>query len=201
MTQETIVNNQEPSNVPESSTENTDILHSREENTTPQPEEEVKETQEAEQEQVTDYDLKLPEDALLKETALKDVVEFAKENKLSNEQAQSILEKQNQAVSEYIEGLNQEQAKQSDAWKEEVINDKVLGGDNLEKTTKIATNVLERFASEELISILRDTGYGNNPELVKFLYSIGNTMQPDTLILPKAKASSKTIEEVFYGNN
>lgn len=148
------------------------------------------------------YKLELSKESRLDNSNVEEIISFAKENNLSNEQAQAILNKQESLISKIFEESQALQEKQISEWREAVINDKVMGGNNLKVTAENARKVVERFGTEEFISILRDTGYGDNPEVVRFLSKIGAIMGDDSLILPSARAeSTKSIEELFYGSN
>lgn len=177
-----------------------------------EPVEEVKEegakdpgaeqSKEGEEVKEVEYKLELPKETYLDQAAMDNVVAFAKEQKLSNEQAQSILNREHEAISKYQVSQQEAYDAQLNAWRSEVVNDKVMGGDNLKRTSENARRVVERFGNPEFITILNDTGYGDNPEVVRFLSKIGAIMSEDSLIMPGSKAeSAKSTEELFYGSN
>jgi len=148
-----------------------------------------------------EYKLELQETTSLDNSAVEDAISFAKEHNLSNDTAQAILTKQENTIKEMLESAKEFEENQSNEWRKQTEDDSVLGGENLAATTESARKVLSKFGSEGFVSILRDTGYGNHPEVIRFLSSIGKTMADDTLILAEAKGESKSIEEIFYGSN
>lgn len=164
--------------------------------------EETKEDQGSDNEKI-DYDLKLDEETLLSDDDIDAVRELAEANKLSNEAANEVLKMQNQAVLKYHESLIEQEETQIEKWADEIKNDTILGGDNLERTVNNSKAVLAKYGSDEFIEILRDTGYGNNPEVVRFLAKLGAEMEDDTMIKPGAhgeKPSTRTAD-LFYGKN
>lgn len=161
-----------------------------------------KESQEEGESKEEDLKLSLSENSLLDDKYLEEITSFAKENKLSKEAAQKLLDKQEGFLSKMMEAQEIEFKNQVDAWAKEVINDPQLGGENLSKTQQNAQKVLKRFGSEELNQILRDTGYGNNIHVVKFFATLGSIMSNDSLVIPGTDhAKPKSVEEIFYGNN
>ncbi len=147
------------------------------------------------------YELELGKETLLEKSAVEDVESFAKENNLSKDTAQEILSKQEKAVSQWWEKAQSKHENQVDQWRKDVEADPVLGGENLERVTKQARSVVDKFASQEFVTMLKDTGYGNHPELVRFLSTIGKELSNDSLVLPRAKEATRNIEDIFYGNN
>jgi len=163
---------------------------------------EVPEKQEKspEKKEEIEYKLELKKETLLDNSFLDDVKSFAKENNLSNEQAQQVLSKQEEAISKYLEKEEARIEKELDEWRDSVVNDPDMGGDKLAKTAENARRVVERFGTDSFINLLKDTGYGDHPEVVRFLSKVGSLMSDDSLILPKAaETRQRSIEEVFYG--
>ena len=154
-----------------------------------------------EEEQAVEYSLNLREGSLLGKGFLEDVESFAKENNLSNEVAQKVLDKQQMVLDSFIEAEANRHDKELEEWRQEVINDPTLGGDNLNKTAEDARRVVTRFGSEGFIQILKETGYGDHPEVVRFLSKLGSIMSEDSLILAKSGAKDKPLEDYFYKTN
>jgi hypothetical protein len=59
-------------------------------------------------------------------------------------------------------------------WGEEAQNHKEYGGVNFEKNLKsVISPTLRKFGNEELIEELDQSGFGNNPRLLAFIYRVG----------------------------
>lgn len=146
------------------------------------------------------YELKLPENSLLDQSHVEDVAAYAKENGLSQEQAQKILEREAETVSDYQQTLREKMDEASQLWKQQVVEDKELGGQNFNKNVELAHRALSEFGSEKLKEMLEKTGFGNHPEIVRLFSKIGAARAEGTFINPKANSgSTKTMEDVFYG--
>lgn len=146
------------------------------------------------------YDLELKEDDFMDQASLDQVLQFAKDNKLSKEAASNLWEGQKALITRLAEAETARQDAELEAWRSEIINDPNLGGENLKRTAEGARRVVQRFGDENLVSLLRDSGYGDNPAVVKFLYKISSIMSEDSLVLGEQGSSEKPLEDYFYKN-
>lgn len=122
--------------------------------------------------------------------------DFAKSSKLSNEQAQSVLDygiKQNAAAREAMTTMRTQ-------WETSVRADKELGGDNLNATVQTANMAIKEYDTSGTIThILRESGYGSHPDVVRFLYNVGKTLGEDNV--PNAGSSGRAetpLEDRLY---
>jgi hypothetical protein len=149
----------------------------------------------------SEYNLKLPDDAFIDEKHVQAVSEYAKELKLTNEQAQKLIERDNTLLSSYVESQKQMLEQKTQSWVNELKTDKEFGGEAFTKNTELARRALDRFAPQELKQFLNETGFGNNPLLVKTFHKIGLAMSDDEFVTTGTQPSApKPIEEVFYGS-
>lgn len=169
----------------------------------PQPEGEKKADEKKTETVVPEkYDLKLPEKSHLQASDVDKIAVYAKERGLSNEQAQEILNRENEAVGKFIESERSriEELTQKE-WVSQIKADKEIGGDGFAKNIEMAKRVVTKFADQKLIDELEATGFGNHPELVRMLVRVGKQMSEDSLVLPGARPAKKEVsmEELFYG--
>lgn len=146
------------------------------------------------------YDLKLPDGALLDSVALEEISLYAKEKGYTQEQAQELLTRENDAVLDYMERNQETHKAQVMKWKQEVMADKEIGGEQFNINIEYAHRVLQKYAPKEFVETLEKSGYGNHPLLVKTFVAIGKAMQPDKIVKSDSIANTKTYEELFYGN-
>ena len=109
-------------------------------------------------------------------TAFGDV---AKELNLSQEAAQKVLDKVAPVV----------QAKQAKAledakngWVNDSQSDEEFGGENFDANLKTAKSALDTFGNDALKSLLVETGFGNHPEIIRFMYRAGKALSEDSYI-------------------
>jgi len=141
------------------------------------------------------YDLKLPDGSILETSVVDRIAAIAKERGMSQEEAQSFLNEQNQSVATFVE-------ERKKSWFEAVKGDKEFGGDAFTVNAELAKRVVQRFdPSGELQAELDKMGYGNHPAMFKFVTRIGKAMSEDQLVVPGAQTGTtkKSMEEIFYG--
>ncbi len=120
----------------------------------------------------------------------------AQELKLDNEGAQKLLEIALRNQLSQTEARN----KQMDAWREEIRKDKELGGSSYESTIAYAKAGLKKFDPKgELLSILEQSGYGNNPHIIRCLAAIGRSHAEDKIILGSPSKTEAPRHERLYG--
>ena len=109
-------------------------------------------------------------------TAFGDV---AKELNLSQEAAQKVLDKVAPVV----------QAKQAKAledakvgWVNDSQSDEEFGGENFDTNLKTAKTALDAFGNDALKSLLVETGFGNHPEIIRFMYRAGKAISEDSYV-------------------
>lgn len=147
------------------------------------------------------YDLKLPDGALLDSVALEEISAYAKEKGYSQEQAQELLTRENEAVLDYVERSEELHKAQVMKWKQDVMADKEIGGENFNINIEYAHRVLQKYAPKEFVETLEKTGFGNHPLLVKTFVAIGKAMQPDKIVKANSVTQTKNYEDIFYGTN
>lgn len=146
-------------------------------------------------------ELKLGEDYLVGEDKLKEVESFAKEHKLSNEAAQKILDNQNSSIREYTDKQSKIWNETVTSWGDEIKADKDFGGEKFTETVSLAKRALATYANPEFSKILDESGYGNNPDLIKMLARIGRSISGDTMVKGQSSVPKpKSMEDYFYTN-
>lgn len=124
-------------------------------------------------------DFTVPEGMELNETLLAEATPLFQEAGLTQEQAQKFIDfhaKQVQAGLEKQVGDFNQLMKD---WREQSAADKEFGGDNFEKSVKIAQNAINKFGTPELKQLLEDHGMGNHPEMIRFMVRVGQTLKED----------------------
>jgi len=149
------------------------------------------------------FDLKLPKDSPLKSEQVDQIVRFAKENGISPEAAQKLLQREHDAAVGFRQAELEAYNKQAGEWLRTVGDDKELGGskENLEKTLALSNAVLRKYGSPELGQFLAKYSLGNHPELTRFVVRIARAIGEDTFVTaPKDPAPPKKSDsQLFYG--
>lgn len=148
------------------------------------------------------YELKLPDGSPLDKEALTRVENYAKANKLSNEEAQNLLEVENTAVKAFANKAHADSEAAKASWLEASKNDQEVGGQNLAQNVEMSRRVVEKFGSPLLKQIFNDTGTGNHPELIRMLSRIGKAIGEDQLVVGKVGSQPEKVpaEKKLYPN-
>jgi hypothetical protein len=131
------------------------------------------------------------------------VAEFAKTNKLTQEQAQAILDAQSKEQAGYVERQQKEIENLKSEWLEEAKRDKEVGGEKLKENAELATRFVEKFGSKELKEFLENTGYGQNVEVIRMLSKAQKQFENDSFVHGKdmGGGQKKSTAEVLYGES
>ena len=105
--------------------------------------------------------------------------EVAKELDLPQDAAQKVLDK----VAPVIQAKQAKVLEQVKVdWANDSQADKEFGGENLAENLEIAKKSLDAFGSDSLKSLLHETGFGNHPEIIRFMYRAGKAISEDSYV-------------------
>lgn len=144
------------------------------------------------------YEFQAPEGQAFDDAILEAYSDVAKELNLSQDDAQKLLDK----VAPVMHARQQEQIAQvQEGWAEASRADKEFGGDKLDANLGVAKKALDAFASPELKTLLKGTGLGNNPEVIRFMYRAGKAISEDRIVTgQQAPGSDKSLADKLYSN-
>ena len=109
-------------------------------------------------------------------TAFGDV---AKELNLPQEDAQKVLDK----VAPVIQERQAKMLEQVRAdWANESQTDEEFGGEALNENLNVAKQALDAFGTDAFKSLLQETGFGNHPEIIRFMYRAGKAISEDSYV-------------------
>ena len=124
-------------------------------------------------------DFDLPEGFQMNSEYMAGLTSVLKELNVSQANAQKLIDfhvSQVQAgEGNRVDSLNQLKAE----WLGDTKKDAEIGGDNFEQSANDARAAVEKFGTPELKALLRDTGIGNNPEIIRVFSKIGKLMRED----------------------
>ena len=127
------------------------------------------------------YDFAMPEGFELNQEVAGEFEAYARELNLPQDKAQAVVDMgvklMQSAQSKQAEMYQQTQ----EQWRNEVVNDKEIGGQALAENLSYAAKVLDTFAPD-LRAVLDETGLGNHPAFVKAFVKIGKAISEDRLV-------------------
>lgn len=120
----------------------------------------------------------------------------AKEAGLTQDAAQKLIGKMAPALAarqaDQVQAIHKE-------WLDSSTADKEFGGEKLAENLGVARKALENFGSPDLRKLLDETGLGNHPEVIRFMYRAGKAISEDTFVGGStARAGAANPANVLY---
>ena len=105
--------------------------------------------------------------------------EVAKELDLPQEAAQKVLDK----VAPVIQARQAEQVEKARVeWAEDSKSDEEFGGETFNANIEVAKTALNAFGTEPFKQLLSESGLGNHPEVIRFMYRAGKAISEDSYV-------------------
>ena len=124
--------------------------------------------------------------------------EVAKELDLPQDAAQKVLDK----VAPVIQVRQAEQVEKARIdWAEESKSDQEFGGETFETNLETAKTALNAFGTEPFKQLLSESGLGNHPEVIRFMYRAGKAISEDSYVgnSQGANAQGSKVPKDFNG--
>lgn len=128
------------------------------------------------------YEFKAPEGVTLDSELLGEFEGIARELNLTQEDAQKAVDIAAKMQAKF-------QAKQTEVllearteWAKQTTADKEIGGTALAANVAVAEKALATFGSPELRALLKETGLGNHPEVVRAFVKVGKAISEDRFV-------------------
>jgi len=118
----------------------------------------------------------------------------------ANGKAQALIDLQNKVMTEASHQMAEEFTKTQEQWRQEVIDDKDIGGDALDGNITKSSQLLDKYGSDELRQMLDMTGLGNNIHMVKFFVNLSKDFSEGDLVEgspPKPGGDLSTADKLF----
>ena len=148
---------------------------------------------------VTFEDFVLPEGVTLDEGLMSEFLPFAQELKLDQAGAQKFIDMGSAIASKMQQQALDAWQEQITGWAEQTKNDAELGGKNLQTTLASGRAALESFGTPAFNQLLKDSGIGNHPELIRFMNRIGKEIGNDGIVTgASGTGAGKTPEQKLY---
>lgn len=143
-------------------------------------------------------DFTMPEGMETDEGVLGKFTGVAKELNLTQEQAQKLIDISAENAKALMDKQREVWRETREKWVASIKTDKEFGGSKYAETLAYAKRTIREFGTTELKTFLTDTGYGDNPDLIKFLAKAGKALSDDRLVEGKAPSLTKSPAEKMY---
>jgi len=147
------------------------------------------------------YTLELAEGTHLSKEDLGRVQEYAKEHKLTQEEAVSVLDHENRVVQQVMDRKISEFKAEAETWVTQLKNDKEIGRDNFNESMELASRFIKAYAPPDFIPQLTASGYANHPDFVRMIVKASRELGEGKFINAQdvKPKKPKSIEERMYG--
>ena len=136
----------------------------------------------------------LPENFDMNEETLGEYHTFAKENNLTQEQAQRGVD----MVAQMKQAEMNQWVEQQKSWVEQAKADTEYGNDKFDESISVAVKARDNFGTSEFNEMLDSSGLGNHPEMIRFLHRVGKAISEDSVVVGGTTTSQLTREAVLY---
>lgn len=146
-------------------------------------------------------DIKLPEGLQAPEEMLSSFTDVMNDANLSPaERAEKLMNLHADAMKQASEEISEQWTKTREGWVDQVKKDPEIGGDKLEsEVLPTIGKVMEEFGSEDLRNLMDESGMGDHPEFVKFMYKIGKSFQEGAPVSGSPSDAPKSLADRLYG--
>lgn len=147
------------------------------------------------------YDFKFADGVPVDDAFKSDMTAWAKEHKLDPKAAQGAADLAAKYGESMAEKFTNDMVNLRNEWATQARADKEYGGDNFDANLAGANKALQQFGSLELIKVLKDTGLGNNPEVIRLFHNINKTISQDSVAaaISASASAEKTQAQRMYG--
>jgi hypothetical protein len=136
----------------------------------------------------------LPDNFDMNDETLGEYHTFAKENGLTQEQAQRGVD----MVAQMKQAEMTQWVDQQKSWVDDAKKDAEYGGDKFEENIAVAVKARDSFGTPEFNEMLDSSGLGNHPEMIRFLNRVGKQISEDGVIVGGSSISNQSREAVLY---
>lgn len=145
------------------------------------------------------YEWKAPEGKTYDPEMLSAYEKVARSENMSQEAAQRVLDGVASAFADRQLALIETT---KTAWADSAKADKEFGGAKFSENLAVAKKALDTFGTPELRSLLKESGLGNHPELIRAFYRAGQAISEDRVVRG-AQQGGKPAPKGFadYANN
>jgi len=143
-------------------------------------------------------DFKLPEGFEAEPDTLGNFKTLAKEYKLTQEQAQKLVDLQASLATRQSKITEQQWADVQKGWRDSATGDKEYGGKEFNANIGVAKKALDKYGTPELKQAIELTGMGNHPEFIRLLYRVGKTLTEDKVMGGQETGAKPDAAKLLY---
>lgn len=137
---------------------------------------------------------KVPDGITLEGPIIDDLKAYAKTLDLNQEKTQGIVDLGVRLQQQIIAQQNEAIIATQKEWQAASRSDPEFGGEKVKENIGIAEEAIKVFTTPEYRKILKESGLGNHPEVIRTFYRIGKALQQDKTLAAPAQTAPKREE-------
>ena len=142
------------------------------------------------------YTFTLADDSPLGKDYTKTIEAIAKEKKLTQAQANTLLADRDTTVRGFVKSQLDGFESAINASAEKLKAHPVLGGSNLAKTEELCTRFVETFGTPQSMEKMKKAGAFADPEIVEMIYKAATMIGSERLVMPKGVTKEANLADV-----
>lgn len=142
----------------------------------------------------------VPDGVEMAPETLEGVKALATEMKLTQEQAQQVVNLGTDMFQKWEASLAEANTAQIAEWTKQSREHPEFGGAQFDQNLSKANQTLGKFATPELKTFLRETGLANHPEMVGLFVRLHDQVGQDGVVSGDPAPATKSRAEIMYGN-
>jgi len=127
-------------------------------------------------------DFSLPEGMEVNKDALAEASGLFKEFNLTQEQAQKLVDFEAKTKAGEMEKSQEAWSNAMQEWRKAAKSDSEIGGEAFTANVAVAKGAIKAFGNEKFSEMLEITGASDHPEMVRFLFKVGNAIKDDSIL-------------------
>lgn len=147
------------------------------------PKEIAEQKSSAEKKEPIKYDnFKVSEDIKFEDAFVNEFKDFASSKGLKQDDAQKLISFTENAIKNERKFIENKLYERAQLWHEQTLHDKEIGGKNIKEKMSVVNSFIKNYGSEEVRNLLKASGFGSNPEILRMLYRAGKSISEDNFV-------------------
>ena len=146
-------------------------------------------------------DFKFGKDVKISDDTFKGYTDYASKQGLKQEVVQETISFTESVVKNERQNMEKALFDRATAWDKQSRADKEIGGTNIKEKMTVVKTFMKTFGNDKVNELLRASGMGSNPEMLRMLYRAGKAISEDNMVIESSVTrNSKPNAKNIYGD-
>ena len=143
----------------------------------------------------------MPEGVEVNEELMGEFTGIAKELNLTQDQAQKLVNLQANEMQKLSQAQVDAWNATRDEWVANSKNDTEFGGNKFQESLGVMSKAIDAFGGDTFRNVLDETGMGDHPEVLRFLYKVGQAVGEDRIHIGGNARTERDVAKGLYPNS